>query len=343
MCISLLSSQIVLDANGSGNTYEDINAVLAPGYNVNEVPDCAHSVFGRHIDEIFDTELGTNVFRFFAHKTPDNDRCQNFDRQRTEIKTYNQSPDNLKATQGEIVQYKWKFKIPIGFQVSPNFTHLHQIKSVGGPYASIPMITLTARKATPDRLELRYTPINDQNTIQTVNLDLLRGQWIDVTETIHFSDDGSYSINLRKISDNTIILDYNNNNIDMWQDGATIARPKWGIYRSLINIDDLRDEEVLFNNFSIEENPTLTNSDLNNKLKTTLVVPNPAKTSIKITNIEAQDYDQIIVHNSTGRRILVQDQQSEHQLNLSNVRTGLYFVSLLKSNSTIKTFKVIIQ
>ena len=47
-------------------------------------------------------------------------------------------------------------KLSADFQVSPNFTHLHQIKSVGGSFASIPMFTLTARKATPNRLELIY-------------------------------------------------------------------------------------------------------------------------------------------------------------------------------------------
>ena len=33
-----------------------------------------------------------------------------FDRQRTEIKTYNISPENLNATEGETVECRWKFK-----------------------------------------------------------------------------------------------------------------------------------------------------------------------------------------------------------------------------------------
>ncbi|SDG63979.1 hypothetical protein SAMN04489796_101170 [Winogradskyella thalassocola] len=37
------NAQVVLNANGIGNTYVDINAVLAPGYNVIEVPDCNHT------------------------------------------------------------------------------------------------------------------------------------------------------------------------------------------------------------------------------------------------------------------------------------------------------------
>ena len=45
-------SQIVLESDGPGNTYELINSVLAPGYNVIEVPDCAHATPSvEHIDD----------------------------------------------------------------------------------------------------------------------------------------------------------------------------------------------------------------------------------------------------------------------------------------------------
>jgi len=70
-------SQVVLTADGPGDTYELITSVLAPGQNPIEAPDCNHLEFGEHIDEIFDTELDKNVFRFFMHVDPDNDRCIN--------------------------------------------------------------------------------------------------------------------------------------------------------------------------------------------------------------------------------------------------------------------------
>ena len=121
------AQKVLLSANGPGNTYEEINNALAPGRDVVEVPDCVHTEFGRHIEEVFDEQLGKYVFNFLVHKTPDNDRCQNFEKQRVEIKTYGGSHDNLKAIQGETVYYSWKFKLPINFKVSKNFTHLHQI------------------------------------------------------------------------------------------------------------------------------------------------------------------------------------------------------------------------
>ena len=88
-------SQVTLEANGPGNTYELINSILAPtGGDVVENPECIHPEFGRHIAEVWDADLNKFVFEFYIHVTPDNDRCINFDRQRVEIKTYDQSPEH---------------------------------------------------------------------------------------------------------------------------------------------------------------------------------------------------------------------------------------------------------
>lgn len=63
-------AQVVLSADGAVNTYELINSVMAPNYNVVEVPDCVHTSFGRHIDKIFDTDLNKMcfVFSLMLHK-----------------------------------------------------------------------------------------------------------------------------------------------------------------------------------------------------------------------------------------------------------------------------------
>ena len=244
---------VELIADGPGNTYNLITSVLAPGHNPIEVPDCNHTQFGDHIDELFDTDLNKNVFRFFIHTSPDNDRCINFDRQRNEIKTYDQSPDNLKGIEGETVVYKWKFKLKAGFLSSPNFTHIHQLKSVGGPLESMPMYTLTTRKGTPDKLQLRYAETDDQDTVAEEELAPFIDSWLEVTETINYGMSGTYNIEIKKVSDGSVLLEYSNASIINWRPDADFVRPKWGIYRSLINVQDLRDEEVLFADFSITE------------------------------------------------------------------------------------------
>ena len=247
--------QTILEADGPGNTYELINSILAPGYDVIEAPDCNHLDFGRHIEEVFDADLNKNVFRFHIHKAPDNDRCINLDRQRNEIKSYDKSPAKLLAVEGEKIVYKWKFKLDTSFQPSSSFTHLHQIKAVGGTEAAMPLITLTARKGNPDKLQLRYAEDFTQTTIYQTELAPFRGNWVEVTETILFADgsSGEYEISIANLATGDEIFQYSSNSIRTWKTNASFLRPKWGIYRSLNDSINLRDEIVLFADFSIEE------------------------------------------------------------------------------------------
>ena len=151
---------------------------------------------------------------------------------------------------GETVEYKWIFKLDEGFQASRNFTHLHQLKSVGDD-SSLPMITFTARGSS-NNMELRYAETDDQETIHTESLDLFRGHWVEVVERVTYTNPGSYEV-IMSYRDGTPIYEFSDDNINVWRVGAEFIRPKWGIYRSLENAQDLRDEEVLFNNFSIQE------------------------------------------------------------------------------------------
>ena len=248
-------SDIKLISNGEGNTYELINSILAPNYNVIEAPDCSHEDFGRHIDEVFDTELNKNVFRFFIHTTPDNDRCIKFDRQRNEIKSYDKSPDELKGIQNEIVEYSWKFKLPSDFNSSKKFTHIHQIKAVGGSEDAMPLITLTTREGSPDNLELRYSETTSQITLKEVELSPFKGTWVEVVETVVYGEKGigSYEIEIRNIDSGVRLFYYSNDDIRMWKTNAEFMRPKWGIYRSLLDESKLKDENVLFADFSVKE------------------------------------------------------------------------------------------
>ncbi|MFT4566094.1 MAG: hypothetical protein ACI9FN_001048 [Saprospiraceae bacterium] len=283
--IQLASSQVLLEADGSGDTYSLITSVLAPGKNPIEVHDCNHEAFGDHIDEIYDDELNAHVFRFYIHTSPDNDRCINFDRQRNEIKSYDKSPENLLGVEGETVIYKWKFKLADGFQSSPNFTHLHQLKSVGGALASMPMYTLTTRKGNPDKLELRYAETDNQVTLQKTDISAFIGSWLEVTETIKYGISGNYAFLIKQVSDSATLFEYSNDAIINWREGAEFVRPKWGIYRSLLNVQDLRDETVLFSNFSVEEMLTVSSDDISDETDLIKILPNPVQNVLVIRSL----------------------------------------------------------
>lgn len=322
-------SQVLLDADGPGETYELITSVLAPGHNPIETPDCSHPSFDRHIDEIFDDELNINVFRFFIHTSPDNDRCIRFDRQRNEIKTYDKSPENLLGKEGEIVVYKWKFKLEAGFQSSPNFTHLHQLKSVGGALESMPMYTLTTRKSNPNRIELRYAETDKQITLIQAELAPFVDTWLDVTETIKYGTSGSYQIEIKRLSDNVSLLSYANQEIINWRPGANFVRPKWGIYRSLINNQDLRDETISFANFSIEELGTLSVIDAEIKDDSFYIFPNPVGNILYVKDLP-EKANLIQLFSLDGQQLMDKtiDSESEINIDVSSISNGSYFVIL---------------
>jgi len=249
-CAPGLFAQAILNADGVTPAYTRIRSVLA---STPENPDCAHPAFGPHITQALDSDLGKYVFVFNIHVTPDNDRCSAFDRQRLEIKTEGNAstPNYVKVFLNDTVTFRWKFKLPVGFQPSTSFTHIHQIKAYDGD-ASAPIITLTPRKASPDSLQLIHIDSNGTTTFLTsTNLAPFIGVWLEAYEKITYSSTGQYSLVIKRLSDQATLFSYSNPNLDLWRDGTTVVRPKWGIYRSLNHPEQLRDEQVLFDRFCL--------------------------------------------------------------------------------------------
>ena len=243
-------SQVLMNSDGHG-AYEKIRG---SGYDL-ELPDCVHPV--RHITDVWDHDLRKNVFAFTLHKEIDNDRCKNFDRQRCEITSDTiSSPESLRGTMGEVHWYRWKFKLDRGFQPSPNFYHIHQIKAGNGPEAGAPIITITPRHGDPEILQIIFSAPRGQagsGPVLEVPLAPFKGEWVEALERVTFTEHGTISLVLRRVSDDSLLLSYEDSDIALWRPGATWNKPKFGIYRSLRSIDFLRDETVLFADILVSE------------------------------------------------------------------------------------------
>jgi hypothetical protein len=218
----------LLSADGPGGTYELIRTAYTT-----ELPDCGHMV--DHITEAFDDELQKNVFVFHAHVNQDDDRCGGTDRQRTEIRA---RATDIVAQNGETVYYRWKFKLDAAFQGSSRFTHIFQIKSDLGA----PIMTLTPRVST--------FGITGRAAGSSANTDLakFRGVWVVVDLKVLYSDSGHVDLTIRRIKDGQSLYAYSGN-ADMWDAGASGHDSKFGIYRSLLSKEALRDEQVRFADF----------------------------------------------------------------------------------------------
>ena len=235
-----IHAQVTLEADGPGNTYE---LIQSKGYGV-ETPDCGHDV--RHITETNDSQLNKNVFVFTLHRDLDDDRCMNTDRQRIELRG---SASGLQGTQGSTTIYRWKFKLDAGFQASPNFTHIFQVKAYGNGHGSgSPILTITPRYN--NAMEIIH-PGSDPDLVKTTSLTPFLGTWCEVYVKIKHDNNGSAELTIKRLSDGATLISWSDTSIDMWEDGAGYGAPKFGFYRSLNSVSYLRDESIRFADFCV--------------------------------------------------------------------------------------------
>ncbi len=93
--------------------------------------------------------------------------------------------------------------------------------------------------------------------LESALLDQFEGEWVMVEEKATYLHKGKYEVKIVRMRDDKTLLYYKTNNIDIWRDGATAIRPKWGIYRSFgaggSIKNQMRDESLLFTDFTIKE------------------------------------------------------------------------------------------
>ena len=70
------------------------------------------------------------MFAFDIHIDTDTNKGEESDRQRNELKTDNNSPSSMVATQGQQLVNSWLFQLPAGMKTTTSFTHVHQIKGL---------------------------------------------------------------------------------------------------------------------------------------------------------------------------------------------------------------------
>jgi hypothetical protein len=330
-----LQAQVTLSATGSGTAYDLIDS---KGFG-NENPDCRHTSFGPHVTQAFDSDLNKYAFVFHSHIVADDDRCGSDDRVRMEIKGGSGSPADMQHTQGQTAYYRWKFKLDANFVPGSRFCHIFQIKAIEGD-AGAPLITITPRAGSPEKMQIIHSSGEGSGglgTVKEVNLAPFKGNWVEAYVKYKSSEGsaGTFEITLTRVSDGTVLLSYTNNSLDMWREGADYNRGKWGVYRG--KSDNLRDEQVRFNDFCItESNASLCPSSIGGN-------PNPGGT----VNLNAQQDAYVrdgtnaaITHGTTDAVNLITKVAPAGQLN-NNRETYLTFdLSSLSGTVTAATLKI---
>ncbi|MBT8094537.1 MAG: hypothetical protein KJP08_07000 [Gammaproteobacteria bacterium] len=212
----------------------------------------------RHIYEDTDATVG-NHFVFVIHRDIDidRDRVDITDRQRNEIKTYDKSDREVLGFENETFIYRWKFRINDAMEVSTRFSHFFQLKAVGGP-DSHPILTISgAERGGEDGIEVRYSPLQADTILQRQDWSRVTGEWLEAYCRVTFAESGDLRLIVTRMRDDEVIIDIDEQGLDLWrgEDASHFVRPKWGIYRSILDWDNLRpdEESVRFANFSVSE------------------------------------------------------------------------------------------
>jgi hypothetical protein len=240
------------DASLAGKLYGDINTYMRKfGFDYTEHPNCTGG-YGGHINGVhgaadLDPVFNAYVFRFDIHIDPviDGDRCSSstVDRQRNEMKsiTNNSTWSHVQGNWDEWQILEWKFRLPVGFQPTSNFCHIHQLKAQDGPFNDSPVMTITPRASGSSGGNKRIQIIHSVDGASTgkgtivdnIPLADFEGEWVQVREEVHYTHDGYYSAKITRLSDGKVLIDFKDDNIDMWRIGSSYIRSKFGLYRSL--------------------------------------------------------------------------------------------------------------
>ena len=140
-------------------------------------------------------------------------------------------------------------------EVSTRFSHFFQLKAVGGD-SSHPILTISgAERSSEDGIEVRYGP-NDTR-LQRQPWSLVTGEWLEAYCRVTFAESGDLRLIVTRMSDDAVIFNIDETGLDLWrgEDASHFVRPKWGIYRSIFDLENLRpdEENVRFANFSVSE------------------------------------------------------------------------------------------
>jgi len=155
-------------------------------------------------------------------------------RQRNEIKVYGPSPDKLKGFKGETMIYEWKFRIGQDMLVSSKFTHIFQMKFVGGE-DSQPAFTFSgSTRSGSDEFQIRYKACDDcsQEFVKTAPWSSFQHVWMYAKVEATMSNPGAIAITIKRVEDDKTMLSYSSSNKVLWR-GNDFMRPKWGLYRDI--------------------------------------------------------------------------------------------------------------
>ena len=214
-----------------------------------------------HIRIQKDPELHA-CFAFYLHRDLDGDMDKKWppgkERQRNEIKGYKGSPATMKALNHETSSQVWYFKIDPTFALTHQFCHFFQLKPVSEKNSPLPLLTLSGVvHAGKEELELRFFG-KKSHRIKLADWEDCKGKWLRCECVTKYAENGEILFSIQS-TDGTLSAEHRMTNLMTWHPDFSFVRPKWGIYRSLKEKENIRNKEdrVYLNDFTVRKWKTI--------------------------------------------------------------------------------------
>jgi hypothetical protein len=185
-------------------------------------------------------DLGTS-FQFVLHQNGAEETVSSgAKRQRNELTVNPGNPAIYKGMHGDTMSYTWRFRLD-KMNAQPTWCDIFQVKQHGtlGP---APFMAL---EADGNNLNVDTQRLG---VVKSVPLSAVLGTWINAQVTAKYSEQGSLKVSLKK-DDGTVMLAYENANINLWGAGLDFVRPKWGFYRN--QRDGAGEAQIQYNDMKI--------------------------------------------------------------------------------------------
>jgi hypothetical protein len=179
-------------------------------------------------------------YRFVIHKI-DRDGS---DRQRQEVRGMVADGTRTDMKKNETWRYNYQMYIPGSLKGTTSFTHIFQVKHNG---VASPAVTMSLfRSGGNETVEMRLFGAG-QAKLGSTPLPPLRDRWIDVEIEVKVADGSGGRVRYSLKDGATTVVNASRSGVDTWMGGSQ-AHPKWGIYRSVNDSEQLQDTYLLLRN-----------------------------------------------------------------------------------------------
>jgi hypothetical protein len=201
-------------------------------FGINSV-DLPFTHDAEHLTVENDDVIGDH-FVFILHLEEDGDRSDAVsDRQRSEMKTYNNSTENITCKENDRMKVLFSFKADY-LNLSTSFTHFMQIKG----QSDHPLFAITAKRTNSEE-KLRLNFGSNDEIWGAVSWDLVNNRWLDVEVEFQCAVNGYLSAQILDSITHDKYIYVEIPSLKMWQDlDDDLFGIKVGIYRKVKSLID---------------------------------------------------------------------------------------------------------